>query len=201
MGWITDALRRWRFNRGRLLFAFFDGERTRRIDPWRTYRGLVNDPQFDFEADGEAAANDEEPAYTNYIETVCRHFGLKRFDGERGLADEEIDKILTQFMLYTVELKKKSDPSLTWESSTVGSSPAELGTGAITNSPSDSGSPSTGPALDELGVSSTPSDSPSVTSKTPASNSTNPTGTKSPATSPTTGQPLDLSPLAPVCSD
>src|SRR5690606_7867285 len=118
MGWLFDAIRRWRFRRKRQLYSFFDGVRTRRIDPGRTWLSMLDDDSFNFETDTEDAVALEEPAYSAYLALICRHFGVERFDPqtERGLTDDELLSLADRFIAYVMAQKKSSSDSPTMPS-------------------------------------------------------------------------------------
>jgi hypothetical protein len=133
---------------GRLLFRFFDGRQVRRVDPWRTYREIVSDPNFNLETHLPAVERGEEPETTHCMNALCRAFGVQRYDSAtgNGLSDWEMLNLLDEFTSYLDAIQKKTDGGPISSSPTAGtSSDSPAARNSTTNSSSDSGKTSNAP--------------------------------------------------------
>lgn len=112
LGWITDAIRRWRRQRSRAVFRFFDGRRTRAVDPYDIHRGLQTHPTFKW-TDLQDANREDTPddiraeAIDRTIQAVRDVFGLATPD-EGGLLATEVTDLLESYALWVEDSKKKS---------------------------------------------------------------------------------------------
>lgn len=105
----------------RELFAFFDGEKTRHIDPLVAWRSIWGHREIDLSSEVKISANltlaDGKTAYTaeevyaaeDRIRQLTREvFGLKAWtEAAPGLTVAETDKVLADFLDYMEGLKKK----------------------------------------------------------------------------------------------
>lgn len=109
LGWITDAIRRWRRQRSRAVFRFFDGRRTRAVDPWGIYVALETHPKYKHDlAEFIRQGSIEETEIA--VSAASEVFGVSRFkDDPNGLTDGELVELLATFVLYTNDSKKKYD--------------------------------------------------------------------------------------------
>lgn len=122
IGWLTDAYRRWRRNKSRAVFRFFDGRRTRAVDPYVVYRFLDQHAAFKWEHLEMTDEGDAEAADTT-ITAAREAFGLAEFDGTTAtLAASEVLDILTRFGEWLSAAKKKLGPTSISSSPTVGES-------------------------------------------------------------------------------
>lgn len=111
---ILDWYRRRRLNRQRELFSYFDGRRTRRIDPMQAHRALDLHPSFTWDMGYLVEQGDVETTEI-VVRAVCEVFGLERWSPEtdRGMTDTEIIGALVDFTVYLDDLKKKHNPGPT----------------------------------------------------------------------------------------
>lgn len=105
--WIRDRYRRWRRQKARNVFRFFDGTRTRAVDPYAVYVALETHSKFRWDmADAIVAGKREETEIG--VAAAAEVFGLKRLRvDEDGLTDGEIVEILESFARYAFHAKKK----------------------------------------------------------------------------------------------
>lgn len=95
--------------RGRVLFQFHDGERTRRVDPLEVARRLFADPEFDWDETprmlmtGHAAMQLE--TFRIIGNAVRRAFEVPSVEGG-GLSEIECLELLTRFRGYLGDVKK-----------------------------------------------------------------------------------------------
>lgn len=110
MGWLFDAIRRWRRNRSRAVFRFFDGRRTRAVDPYAVWRHLDQHKTFKWEHLEDTDAGDYDAANTT-IDATREAFGIPEFDGGSGtLTSEEVMAIFLEFLEWSRAAKKKRGP-------------------------------------------------------------------------------------------
>lgn len=109
-----DWFRRRKRNRQRLLFSYFDGWRTSRVDPLRVHRDLELHPEFSWDMgflidQGDAEATDVA------IRATCEVFAIHRWDPatEQGMIGAEILSVLFDYSEYVEAQKKNSSPGLT----------------------------------------------------------------------------------------
>lgn len=113
MTWLLDMWRRWRRKRSRAVFRFFDGRRTRAVDPYLVYRFLDQHKDFKWEHLERTDEGEAEAADTT-IRAAREAFGLAEFDGtERTLTSEETLEILVEFFEWSKAAKKKRAPGST----------------------------------------------------------------------------------------
>ena len=115
IGWIIKCWRAYRFRKQRELYTFYDGRRWRRLDPWRTYRVFLADPEYNVDTMAEAAYDQQEPEYTFALNAICRTFGLQQWspENESGMTEEELLKVFADFCDYMESVKKKRSRGLT----------------------------------------------------------------------------------------
>ena len=106
---LLDLWQRWRL-RGRLLFRYYDGTRTRWADPLRTQRELVGHPKLNVEEMAPFVDAGKEPEVTIFCQAVCDVFGVTRWDGRRGMTDAELMNLFNRFGGYIEALKKNTSP-------------------------------------------------------------------------------------------
>lgn len=111
----------------REIFTYFDGEKIRYADPIACWRSIWNHPTIDLAHEFKVTANpkmaDGERPYTkeemfaaeDRIRELMRDvFKLKPWSEESpGLTVGETDNLLTAFMAYVTDIKKKLSPSVT----------------------------------------------------------------------------------------
>ena len=145
MGFIADWMRRRRL-RGRAVFSYHDGLRTRYADPYVLYRRLTADSEIDLVAVAQGY-DDDNPEDTDALVALTRKvFDLPEMDEGtgRGLTSGEVIGLYFQYNDYIDEQKKSistgpTSPEATdSESSTIPAVPVRP------KRPS-SGSPSTSP--------------------------------------------------------
>jgi hypothetical protein len=109
-GWLIDSIRRWRRNRSRAVFRFFDGKRTRAVDPWAVYVALEMHPKYKHDM-AEAIREGELEETEIAVAAASEIFGVPRYKNNEklGLTDGELVELLASFVLYTTESKKKYD--------------------------------------------------------------------------------------------
>lgn len=96
-------------------FAYFDGQRKRRADPFATYRRLKSHPSFDWSSDPATAqaeiANPDETSFESFDRTVAAVrdvFGVPAFEAG-GLTDEGCVFLLAEFGDYVADEKKNGN--------------------------------------------------------------------------------------------
>lgn len=143
-------LKRWFWKRRRSIFAYWDGARTRRVDPMAVWQALTDHPRFDWETtpklidlpgDSKADRKLSMESLALTAEAVRLAFDLPDVE-EGGLTQWECVGLLTQFVGYLEGLKKSTGRTPTSrERSGPGSS-----AGSATSNGSASGSTVTGPS-------------------------------------------------------
>jgi len=107
--WLRNWFKRMKMEAVRNVFEYWDGERYRRIDPWRALREIKADPKFNIEMHAELITQlGAEPETTQMAECMSRVFGVPRFDGKKGLTDQEMVDLLIDLILYFDEIQKKT---------------------------------------------------------------------------------------------
>ena len=144
--WITRKL----IDRRRRLFAFWDGQRTVRMDPMVIIRRLSEHETYDPENDFKRLRNPSSKARGKaiaYLAGVVRDaFQLPEFDGKTGLAELELLNLLNSFNKQMDALKKNMQPTPESSPSTAASgTPADSPSETSTSDTSASGSTSTEP--------------------------------------------------------
>lgn len=112
-GWLVDAWRRRRRRKSRAVFRFFDGRRTRAVDPWKAYVDLHTHPKFTFDMAVSIDEGDREDTEIAAA-AAAEVFGVTRFqdDEQFGLTDGELVELLMSFSIYVADAKKKYDSML-----------------------------------------------------------------------------------------
>lgn len=141
---ISDSLRRWTESRRRAVFRFWDGTRTRAIDPMVAYRALRSHPKFDWAVTPKEIDIPNEKisleALALTAEAVRIAFQLPECSAG-GLTEWECVRLLIAFTRWNDAVKKKAAGSRIRPPLT--DSPASPATSSETTSTStDSGSTS-----------------------------------------------------------
>lgn len=114
-------IKRWRMNRGRAIFRFWDGSMDRAADPMVIYRALVEHPEFDWEKTPELIEIDDARIASDATRieaaAVRQAFGVPSL-AEGGLTEAECVQLLTQFTLWLGQKKSSSSPSPTLPAAT-----------------------------------------------------------------------------------
>lgn len=118
---IFDFIKRWRRKRSRAIFRFFDGTRTRAVDPYAVYRFLDSHPHFKWEQLEEVDEGDGTAADTT-IAAAREAFGLVPFDDchPNALTAAEVLNVLSDFGDWVTAAKKKLGPGSISSSGTAG---------------------------------------------------------------------------------
>lgn len=143
---LRAARERKRAAAARLLYVFHDGTHERKVDPFRTWRALQSDPNFDVVTHGPLMDKGLEPETTNGLLAICNAFGVKLFDEATGtgMTDLELMNLLADFCVWLEAVKKKSFPSPNSSAPMAGeSSTSPEPQSARTSFSSDSGSAET----------------------------------------------------------
>lgn len=98
-----------RRQRQRELFEYWDGEKLRRGDPFRLWRALNNHSKMNLE-NAPLVDKGEEPETTIFVKAIAEVFNVKRWDGESGLTDWEMLRLLFDFSDFNIALKKNTSP-------------------------------------------------------------------------------------------
>ena len=106
---MLNWFRRWKNNRNRAIFSFWDGAKQRVIDPLTAWRALRAHPDFDPERDIEGIRQDDEQALSHTLAAVREAFGVKAF-ADGGLTEAETLALLAEFMAYIGAVKKNTSP-------------------------------------------------------------------------------------------
>lgn len=167
----------------RLIFSYFDGQKTRRADPLEIQFALADYPD-DLDAELGAASNqglaEHQPKEVNQatkrvIEAIRTVFAVKPY-GEGGLTGRECVGLLFSFFAFVADLKKKEER--------LRPSPSPTASPASSPTPNTAGSTSTASASSTGAPSQSPSASPSASVETPLEDSGQPSPT--PAEKPST---------------
>ena len=107
---ISDYFRRRRYDRQRQLYRYFDGERTRSIDPLEAHIALELHETFNWE-DGELLIEGDPVVTRTVINAVCDVFHVQQWDDKtcRGITGAECLEILDDYMAYCETVKKNTD--------------------------------------------------------------------------------------------
>lgn len=129
------------------IFRYWDGCRWRGADPLLVFRQMIGHPRFDLEKHSEWLRIEDVKIQMEAVEITVDAmrsiFGLQPWNEEtgRGVTDREVLGILSDFIIYTANLKKNGSGQQTWQGAT---EPPSLGVySQTTNASSDSGSTST----------------------------------------------------------
>lgn len=142
-GWI-ERWRQRRQQRERYLLRFWDGQRWRYGDPFAIWRALANHPEANLETMLELADAGQEPETTIVVGAICEAFGVRRWDGRRGLTDWQVLELPALLVELFETVKKNISPGSNSAEST------DSGSATSLDSPADrpsfsSPSGSTGP--------------------------------------------------------
>lgn len=111
MGLLFDWLRRWTESRRRAVFRFWDGKRTRHIDPMSVYRSLRSHPTFDWATTPKLIDIPDEKirleALALTADAVRIAFGLSSVE-HGGLTEWECVYLLVAFTRWNEAVKKKA---------------------------------------------------------------------------------------------
>jgi hypothetical protein len=124
---IFDFIKRLRRKRSRAIFRFFDGTKTRAVDPYAVYRFLDSHPQFKWEQLEEVDEGDGLAADTT-IAAAREAFGLVAFEDahRNSLTAAEVLNVLSDFGDWVTAAKKKLGPGSTSSSGTAGRSSSAM---------------------------------------------------------------------------
>ena len=139
-GWLRDWRRRKAARTSRAIFKFWDGTRTRAVDPMVAYRSLACHPTFIWTQHPKHVERDHD-ALTTTLTAIRDAFGVTPLlpDGNAGLSEGETLELLVSFSDYLARAKKNINsflilpPPMERKSSMPNSEP-------ITKSDSDSSS-------------------------------------------------------------
>lgn len=92
------------------IFAYFDGQRWRSIDPIQVVQSLEVHPKYIPEKHLDAANNGDLSALEIIADAVCDVFGVKAYDDGEGLTVAERKGLLDAFYLYCHAVKKNTQP-------------------------------------------------------------------------------------------
>lgn len=150
MRFIADALRRWVERRRKAVFVFWDGFRTRRIDPMIVYRRLRSHPEFDWSATPKMLEVQDErerlDAMRLIAEAVRGAFEVPPMNGDgNGLTEAMCVQLLSRFTVWIAYLAKKRD-GLPTQRRPMDTTPSATNAEVTTSASSDSGSISDEPA-------------------------------------------------------
>jgi hypothetical protein len=164
--WIHSWLERRRL-RGRGLFRYHDGSRTRYADPAAIWRALLNHPAMDFSHDPQLADQGDPEAQPRVVQALSEIFAVPLFRDRAhpGLTTWEMLDLLRQFDEYLAALKKNTSPSrMPWQLLAYGSStstqPSPPAGPPATNSAADSCSTPDGSSTAAATTSCDPSPTP-----------------------------------------
>lgn len=90
------------------IFAYFDGQKWRSIDPIQVIYALENHPKFSAEKHLEDAQKGDRQAVEIIADTVCDVFGVKPYEDGQGLTIAERKGLLDTFYLYCQAVKKNT---------------------------------------------------------------------------------------------
>ncbi len=107
--WLRNWFKRMKMESVRNVFEYWDGEKFLRIDPWRALREIKADKYFNIELHADLVTKlGSEPETTYMAECMSRVFKVPRFDGRRGLTDQEFVDLLIDLILYFDDIQKKT---------------------------------------------------------------------------------------------
>lgn len=108
-GW----LKKWRMNRGRAIFQFWDGKQDRAADPMVIHRALLAHSEFNWETTPALIDVDNDHISSDALRVTAdaarKAFGVPEF-ASGGLTESELLQLLVQFSLYLTSLKKSTNP-------------------------------------------------------------------------------------------
>lgn len=126
------------------IFEYWDGTRTRRMDPMKADLAYLEDEEFRPDVHPKLANEGDVDAQRVIIRATCRVFGVVEYDGSKGLTIAELLALYSTFGDYLEQLEKKTEhlatsPPPTESTSSTSSEPTTPAT-------SDSGSIDTAPS-------------------------------------------------------
>ena len=106
---LRDWWRRRRQEKRRLLLEYWDGQRTRKADPWYLYRALLSQQEVDIVAVAPLVDQMQEPETSQVVGVIARAFQVHRWDPvtQTGLTDCEILNLMGDLDAYLLAVKKK----------------------------------------------------------------------------------------------
>lgn len=107
-----SLIRRWRRNRYRNIFPYWDGVRDRRADPLEVWRGLNTDAEFSLIKHPELIDAGDLDAMRIGADAIRRCLDIPSF-ARGGLTEEECLDLMIAFFDYTAVLKKNINWQLT----------------------------------------------------------------------------------------
>lgn len=110
-----NFIRRWRLNRQRNIFRFWNGSRECRADPLAVWRSINADPEFSLIKHPEMIDAGDMDAIRIGVATVRRIFSIPSLE-KGGLTEQECLDLLIDFFDYTAALKKNINLPLTLRS-------------------------------------------------------------------------------------
>ena len=119
LGRILDWWRRWREANRREIFVFWDGVRTRRVDPWAVYRATREYPDFSWDITIPMLTGEVIPGDTNDLASRSKAMGhaascarsvfnLPSFE-DGGLTELECLSLMLSFDSYCFGVKKNGN--------------------------------------------------------------------------------------------
>ena len=135
--WLLNWLHNRSREQSRAIFRFWDGKRTRSVDPMKVWCLLLDDPAYLMDKHNVLIDAGDLEAQGIAIAAVRRAFGVTAYEqGKGGLTHTETLSLLLAFFLYLEELKKSTDPTPISPPPTASASSAVQ---SITNAPLDCG--------------------------------------------------------------
>lgn len=117
-----SCIRRWVWNRRRLIFRFYNGSKVVAVDPITIATELHEHKEYLPKYLEDAAKGDVE-AQRIVANTACEVFGVTRFDGYKsGMTVAERIDLMFKFDTYLLALKKNINPLLIPQTSTASTS-------------------------------------------------------------------------------
>jgi hypothetical protein len=104
---LIEAFKRWRWNRSRRIYRYWDGQKQRAADPIELSLALANDPQYLRRNLHEALSGNRE-SIEIVIGAAKRVFGVQEFKDGKGLTRAEMVRLVTDFEMYCQALKKNT---------------------------------------------------------------------------------------------
>lgn len=123
LSWLVRSFRHGRLKR-RGLYGFFDGKRTRYVDPIATWRKLEHHPTVDLDAIIPCLNEGMEPETSQMLGVLAETFDVKRYDPatQEGLTDREVVNLLDGLVEHMETLKKNTGTPPTSPAPTVSAS-------------------------------------------------------------------------------
>lgn len=100
--------------RERLVYSFFTGEKTIKVDPLVYYKKIMEiGPELSIDMKvANSQSKDAKKAHDSYVAKIREVFGIKAFSNG-GLSDIECAELLDHFLTFCDTLKKNTKPSPT----------------------------------------------------------------------------------------